>query len=403
MPENLVVFATNRVSGLKKQAANDPRYKMIIFTEDKYRNDYEAAGFEPVYSVPAMEDYTAVRREFAHLLESIDPVGVIGGSERAVQPAGFVRSSFGFQGPGFDECARLTDKYLMKRAWQRAGLPVADFEAVRGTEQFCTCVTDRPLPLIVKPSRGTGSVDISVVSTEDDRAAILENPPAYVASEDYYTLVEKKLDVLAEYHFDAVVSAGSIRYDLVGRYFAPPMNWREPGLRGSYTVRNEEIAYDRVKSLATDAVAALGVTDGVIHCEVFETPSGFILGEIAGRPGGGSCSSLMKHQLGVDAWDAFVAATLHRDIPEAKRSSSEVTIACVMLPEAERPLASWTPAAEIAAMPNVDEVVVTCQEGRTSGYRHSSVGSGYAVYHSDADKVISVGTEITNAFTLVYA
>jgi len=47
MTDTLVVFATNRVSGLKRQAAEDPRYRMIIFTEHKYRADYEAAGFDP--------------------------------------------------------------------------------------------------------------------------------------------------------------------------------------------------------------------------------------------------------------------------------------------------------------------------------------------------------------------
>lgn len=402
MTKSLVVFATNKVSGLKKQAAADPRYRMIIFTEDKYRADYEAAGFNSVYSVPALGDFTAVRRKFARLLETVNPVGIIGASERAVQPAGFVRSYFGLEGPGFEECTRLTDKYLMKRVWRRAGLPVADFQAVRGLEQFRACLAERELPLIVKPSRGTGAVDITVVATEEDRSAVLKHPPSYVTSEDYYTLVENQLDVIAEYHYDAVVSEGSIRYDLVGRYFAPPMKWREPGLRGSYTVGLEDSAYSSVKALAVDAVTALAVTDGIIHCEVFETPDGFVVSEIAGRPGGGSCSSLMKHQLGVNAWEAFVAATLRCQIPESKEPRNE-TIACVMLPEAEKPLASWTQEAEIAAIPNVDEVVVTCAVGRTSGYRHSSAGSGYVVYHADADNVITLGTKITDSFNLDYA
>ena len=286
MTDTLVVFATNRVSGLKRQAAEDPRYRMIIFTEHKYRADYEAAGFDPVFSVPAMEDFTAVREEFARLLESIDPVGVIGGTERAVQPAGFVRSYFGLDGPGFEECARLTDKYLMKRAWRAAGLPVAEFQAIRGLDQFREAVSSRPLPLIINPSRGTGAVHITAVTTESEREAALASPPSYVSTEDYYTLIEKKLDVIAEYHVDAVISGGVIMYDLVGRYFAPPMNWREPGPRGSYTVHPDDPAHGRVESLATAAVAALNVTDGVTHCEIFETTEGFVVGEIAGRPGG---------------------------------------------------------------------------------------------------------------------
>lgn len=402
MSETLVVFATNKVSGLKKQAAADPRYQMVIFTEDKYRADYEAAGFNRVYSVPALEDFTAVRREFARLLETVNPVGIIGASERAVQPSGFVRSYFGLEGPGFEECARLTDKYLMKHVWRRAGIPVADFQAVKGVDQFRDCLVKRELPLIVKPSRGTGAVDITVVATEEDRSAVLAHPPSYVMSEEYYTLVENQLEVIAEYHFDAVVSGGAIQYGLVGRYFVPPMKWRDPGLRGSYTVAPEDSVYSVVKALAVDAVTALAVSDGVVHCEVFETPDGFVVGEIAGRPGGGSCSSLMKYQLGVNIWDALVAATLRREIPESKKACSE-TIACVMLPEAEKPLASWTSEAEISAITNVDEVVVTCAVGHTSGYRHSSAGSGHVVYHTDADNVIALGTKIIDSFKLVYA
>ena len=403
MTETLVVLATNRVSGLKRQAAEDPRYRMIIFTEHKYRADYEAAGFDPVFSVPAMEDLTAVRGEFARLLESIDTVGVIGGTERAVQPAGFVRSYFGLAGPGFEECARLTDKYAMKRAWRAAGLPVAEFQAIRGLDQFREAVSSRPLPLIIKPSRGTGAVHITAVTTESEREAALVSPPSYVSTEDYYTLIEKKLDVIAEYHVDAVISGGVIMYDLVGRYFAPPMNWREPGPRGSYTVHPDDPAHGHVDSLATAAVAALNVTDGVTHCEIFETAEGFVVGEIAGRPGGGSCSPLMKHHLGVNAWDAFVATTLGREVPRGIENDTSQVIACVMLPEAERPVADWTPADEIAALPGVDEVVVTCRAGRTSGYRHSSVGSGYVVFHADADDVTASATRIAESFRLVYA
>lgn len=403
MDETLVVFATNRVSGLKRQAEEDPRYKMVIFTEDKYRADYEATGFDPVFSVPAMEDLTAVREEFAHLLETIDPIGVIGGSERAVQPAGLVRSYFGLKGPGFEECARLSDKQLMKQAWQAAGLPVAAFSAVRGLDRFREIVSSRPLPLIIKPSQGTGAVEITALTNEEERAAVLARPPAYVTDKDYYTLVERKLDVLAEYHVDAVLSGGEILYDLVGRYFAPPMKWREPGLRGSHTVRLDDPAFSEVKDLASQAVAALDVTNGVTHCEVFETPEGFVVGEIAGRPGGGSVSSLMKHHLGVNLWDAFVATTLGREIPPATPGGTSLVTACVMLPEAEQPVVEWTSAEEIAAMPGVDEAIVTCQVGRTSGYRHSSVGSGYVVFHAEADDVTAAGTRITESFRLVYA
>ncbi|AMD86603.1 hypothetical protein AXF14_02075 [Actinomyces radicidentis] len=376
---------------------------MVIFTEDKYRDDYEDAGFSPVFSVPALEDFTAVRAEFARLLETIDFVGVIGGSERAVQPAGFVRSYFGLEGPGFEECARLTDKYLMKRSWLAADLPVADFMAVRGVDNFGEIVSSRSLPMIIKPSRGTGAVQITAVTTEEEREAVLANPPAYVTNDDYYALVEKKLEVIAEYHVDAVVSRGGICYDMVGRYFAPPMNWREPGLRGSHTVNPEDPAFEPVRTLGARAVAALGVTDGVTHCEVFETPDGFVLGEIAGRPGGGSVSSLMKHQLGVNAWDAFVATTLRREIPSAKPGVTSLVTACVMLPEAEQPVVEWTSAEEIAALDGVEEAIVTCQAGRTSGYRHSSVGSGYVVYRSESDDVIADGTRITESFKLVYA
>ncbi len=403
MVEKLVVFATNRVPSLKRHAADDPRYKMIILTEDKYRPAYEEAGFAPVFSVAAMEDLTAVRAEFARLMESIEPVGVIGGSERAVLPAGFVRSYFGLNGPGFEECVRLTDKYLMKKFWRAAGLPVAEYQVVRGIDQFRKVLASRALPLIVKPSRGTGAVEITAVTTECERDAILAHPPAYVSQEDYYTLVEKKFDVIAEYHVDAVISGGAIAYDLVGRYFALPMEWRTPGLRGSYIVKPEHHAYSPVKSLATAAVAALKVTDGVTHCEVFETSEGFVVGEIAGRPGGGSCSPLMKHYLGVNTWDAFVATTLGRKIPSPIKNDASHIIACVMLPEAEQPVVDWTPADNIATLPGVDEVVVTCQAGRTSGYRHSSVGSGYVVFHADADDVITSATRIIESFTLVYA
>jgi len=74
-----------------------------------------------------------------------------------------------------------------------------------------------------------------------------------------------------------------------------------------------------------------------------------------------------------------------------------------VLPGAGRPVADGPPADEIAALPGVAEVVVTCRAGRTSGYRHSSVGSGYVVFHADADDVTASATRIAESFRLVYA
>ena len=91
----------------------------------------------------------------------------------------------------------------------------------------------------------------------------------------------------------------------------------------------------------------------------------------------------MRHHLGVNAWDAFVTTTLGREVPRGIENDTSQVIACVMLPEAGWPVVDWTPADEIAALPGVDEVVVTCRAGRTSGYRHSSAGSGYVVFHAD--------------------
>lgn len=407
MSDALAVFATNRVLSLKKQAETDDRFDMTIFTEDKYHPDYRAAGFTSVFSVPAMEDLTAVRTEFARLLEVVEPIGVIGGSERAVQPAGFVRSYFGLEGPGFEECARLTDKYLMKKTWRAAGLPVADFTAVRGLNHFQQAVSRLPLPLIVKPSRGNGAVQIVAVTTEQERANILASPPSYVTDEDFYTLIEEKLEVVDEYHVDAVLSDGKIRYDMVSRYLAPPMSWREPGIRGSYAVSPDDPAFSPVRALAASAVGALSVSSAVTHCEILETPHGLVVGEIAGRPGGGSVPLLMRHHLGVDVWDALVSTTLNRRIPvpvpdPSTTASSSVT-ACVILPEAERPLAGWTPVERIAEIPGVDQVILTCERGRTSGYRHSSAGSGYVVFHATPENVVSVAESITRSFKLVYA
>lgn len=115
-----------------------------------------------------------------------------------------------------------------------------------------------------------------------------------------------------EWHFDGLVRDGALEALLVSRYLTPLVETENghPTATIAFEPAGNESLYAEASALASRALRALGLGDGVFHFELFGGPGRFVAGELAARPGGGGISPLVRRMLGFDPLEAaYLAAT----------------------------------------------------------------------------------------------
>jgi biotin carboxylase len=188
------------------------------------------------------------------------------------------------------ETARpLSDKMAQREALGTAGLPVPRFGAVR----FGNTDVDVPFPAVLKPRAGAGSRDTFKVASNDEVADLL----ASCDPQEEFILEEWLSDSTNQRKFAAdlvsvetIVRDGDVRHLMVTGRFPFALPFRETGSFMPSDLGDDD--KDAVREVATSAIRALGITNGIIHTEVKMTLDGARLVEVNGRVGG-SISGLM--------------------------------------------------------------------------------------------------------------
>lgn len=370
-----VLIGTNKLEVVPALAARDD-VDVVVVTEPWYADRYRAAGFGAVHVVDSVTDYSALLARCGALMRDRPFDAVLAPSERSVQPAALLRSYFGLPGTGFDVAVALSTKHVMKRKLADAGLPVADWRPARSLSEIVTAIDDLGGRVIVKPSHGVGSVGYPVFDAPCDPEEVVSrmrdtrwsgsatNPAA---------VVERFLDVVAEYHVDAVVVDGRTPFVAVSRYTIPPLRRQAADCLGSITVLRSSPVFVALERLLHEVVLALGIVSSIVHLEVIETPDGYVIGEVAARPGGGHIVGFLKRSHGLDLWDALVAIETgegHHALDAATEPTQE--FASIMLGASPGVVESHTPLAEIAAIDGVVHAELGIEPGATVSDRATS-------------------------------
>ncbi|QMU78319.1 hypothetical protein GXW83_24035 [Streptacidiphilus sp. PB12-B1b] len=236
---------------------------------------------------------------------------VVALTEFAVLPAAVLGSVLGARALDPDVALRCRDKALQKAAWRRAGIPTANWTVVPGTEE----VDARPAlavrevrraglkgPFIVKPLASAGSRGVRVAEDDRDLAAVVGGIVRDRPSAGRLLVEERNQG--DEWHFDGLVRGGRVEGGalLVSRYLTPLIETRNgcPAASASFHPVVESELYEEAVGLTTEALRAVGLSDGAFHFEVFGGPGRFVAGELAARPGGGWIRRTVRAAIGVD-------------------------------------------------------------------------------------------------------
>jgi hypothetical protein len=376
-----------------------PGTVVSVITVPEFSHRY--ADVVPLHVVDSLYDLGGVSRAATAVYQSQGIDLVIGASEKSIPAAGFVRSSFGLPGYGFDTALACSNKHLMKRRLRAAGLPVTDWHTVPTVERVPDAMRSLGATrAVVKPVFGSGSERVHVAdSVADAESSAGSERWADLSGLDIPVIVERFVDIMAEYQCDGVVWDGEVRFAAVGRYHRPLLE-QIGTMGGSCTVPADAAEFHEITELYRRAVKALGLASGITHMELFQTKQGFLVGEITCRPGGAGTPELIRRQYGVDMWRAFTELSVGI-APELTPRTRERTFAWADLPIRGGRVTALSSEAELAAVPDVVDVEMLAKVGDVVGEGMNCATTTGRVYFGlkDVADLPSRLDELASAYT----
>jgi phosphoribosylaminoimidazole carboxylase (NCAIR synthetase) len=196
----------------------------------------------------------------------------------------------------------IRDKLVMKDVAAKSGIRVPQYRRVSSRSDVAEMLAEFPR-VVVKPVLGTGSVNTHFV----DNVAQLDGLEQVVF--DGTLEVEEYIEG-PMYHVDAIVRDGVPVLLEVGQYTTSVALYRTPGLQATVFSLDGHLR-ERIRLYLARIVDAFGITDDVVHLEVFNGPGDeLVFCELALRPGGGGIPQCIEAKYGVNVFEEHFLAQM---------------------------------------------------------------------------------------------
>jgi biotin carboxylase len=241
--------------------------------------------------------------------------GVYSSSDYFVPAAARIARSFGLCGENPDCLSRVRNKIWQRQALEAAGLAVPRYRRIATLEELARFIDEVPLPVVMKPTEGTGSVGVRLCRTTAEAflhcEMLLNNPINERGS-------ARPREVVAETFLEGTeFSAEMFGETLVGitrKYLGAQPYFVEMG--HDYPAQMTDSQQQQVSRVCRVARAALGLPWGPAHIEFRWTNAGPIVVEYNARLAGGLIPVLVRLASGVNLIGATIrlAAGLRFDL-----------------------------------------------------------------------------------------
>ncbi|MEV0453681.1 ATP-grasp domain-containing protein [Catellatospora methionotrophica] len=365
---------------------------IVCLTKPNARTRAQTTPGYEVLAVSDWQSYTELAQLADHVRGRIDRVETCW--EGAIMAAGLLRDLLDLPGLTLHQSAGFLDKAIMKRRLAAAGIDVARHRVVTAVDQIPDAASHvGGWPLVVKPLTGFASTNTYVIDSPDElrrltAAGLFDTPTqtsaAFAAERAFLglaqqraILVEEYIDVVTEYHADALWQDGVAQYHLPGRYNTPPLTGMGATL-GSWLIDPDSADGSAVVDIAAAAAKALGMRSGFTHAEVFHSGDGrWLLGEIAARVGGGGIQQTIAHAHGIDV--PALMATVAAGQPATATPANRTGVygwAGTAVPEGI--VASCADVDTVRRHPAVIDATVAVQPGMRGGATSTGLWAGLA-------------------------
>lgn len=310
--------------------------------------------------------------------ENIDGICTIA-SDVAAPTVAYVANKMGLVGNDYNAAVRANNKYLMREAFMKAGVPCPKYIMMTENDLPNSDKLDVPcevqLPLIVKPSDRSGSLGITKVET----------PAAFFpAVSKAISASFKKQAMVEEFIEGREISVEFISYkgkhyplQITDKVTTEAPHFVELAHHQPSTLTSEQ--FKEIYSITENALNALGITNGASHSEYKITKEGRIaVMEIGGRMGGDFIGSdLVRLSTGYDFVKGVIDVALGQfEVPKIiEHKYSGVYFLCKETEYLLPIIQNWKKNLVFVKGEITDTVVRNVEK--------SADRSGYAIYQSD--------------------
>ena len=291
MKKNLVIIGANEFQEPLILRAKEMGYVTHVFAwQADDVGEFSADYFYPVSIVE--------KDRILDICRVIEPVGIVSiASDLAAITVNYVAEALGLVGNGMDSALTATNKHLMRRAFEKAGLPSC--KSILVDESFDLSTLDISYPVIVKPTDRSGSRGILKVTEEKDLAAAVAF--AMAPSFEKKALVEEFAEG-REYSIEYISFNGEHTFLACTEKFTTgaPMFVETGHLQPPKHMDTETL--QRIRELIPRVLDSLGIRHGASHTELKIDEKGSIRLIECGARMGGDCigSDLVYLSRGID-------------------------------------------------------------------------------------------------------
>ena len=274
-----------------------PDVKALLADHVQVKDAIDAEGIRP-----ALESVRAKAGPIHRLIGTLEELQV---------PLGQLRDDLGIPGMGAEAGRNFRDKARMKGVLRAHGLPCARHTLATSRAEASAFARDVGYPLIVKPKEGSGSRGTYRLDSEVDLDGCLRSMPASPAR----PLMLEEFVVGEEHSFDSIAIGGKVVWYSTNDYVPAALEVvREPWIQWCVVLPREveDPRYDMIRSVAQDALSALGMDTGMSHMEWFRRPDGSVaISEVGARPPGARFVNLISWAHDFDLFAEWARVVVH--------------------------------------------------------------------------------------------
>ena len=291
MKKNIVIIGANEFQNPLILRAKELGYTTHVFAwQADDIGEYSADHFYPISIIE--------KERILDICRTLEPVGIVSiASDLAAITVNYVAEALGLIGNGMESALAATNKHLMRKAFEKAGLPSC--KSILAGENIDLTALNVDFPVIVKPTDRSGSRGIFKVSKAEDLAKAVEfaREPSFekkVLIEEFAEGREYSIEYISfngEHHFLACTekfTTGAPMFVETG-HLQPPKH-----------MDSETLA--KIQALVPQVLDCLGVRHGASHTELKIDENGNIKLIECGARMGGDCigSDLVYLSRGID-------------------------------------------------------------------------------------------------------
>jgi len=247
---------------------------------------------------------------------TVRPDGIMtAASDRPMKTVAAVCDALGLPGITKEVAERATNKVAMRLALKKAGVPIPKFSIISNIDEYRVAVTEFQGRYIVKPADNSGSRGIFLVEKPEDsdiayNYSMSNSSNGFILVEEFVEGPEISVETIT---YNGVTSIIAVTDKITtGPPYFVELGHTQPSMLPLQVQEN-------IRSVAIQAVEALGINNSPSHVELKITEKGPKIIELGARMGGDCITShLVPLSTGVDMVGAAIDLALGR-IPDIHR------------------------------------------------------------------------------------